>query len=338
MHLVRPCTLDDLSSIESLVRDNQARIASLPRKRARLAERIEQSMRSFQSPNSPSDEGKFFLFVLENTQTGELVACSGIAMNNEFKRPFYNYRLGELIHASEEFDIHTPVSVLHLTHELTGRNVLCSLAIRDDLVDTDCFQLIARARLMFMRQFAEYFSDQVVVELQGVYGEKGQSVFWDDLGRNFFNMDFASANYHVATKSRTFLAELMPAHPIYVTMLSERAQAVLGKYDQHAEPVHSLLMNEGFKTSSFVDIFDGGPVLLGRLEKLRTFNQAHQKTTHIGEVTAGSPHLVCNDQFEDFRCGLVPLPGGTHDVVRVSQSDISALNLNGGAEYFFSAL
>ena len=335
MHLVRPSTLDDVSSIESLVRDNHAHIASLPRKRARLVERIEHSMRSFQK-DPELKGGQFFLFVLEDTQTGQIVACSGIAMNNESKRPFYNYRLGELIHASEAFDVHTPVSVLHLTHELTGHNVLCSFAIKPDLLGSNLFGLISRARFMFMRQFSEMFNDNLVVELQGVCNEEGQSAFWDSWGRNFFNMDYASANYHVATKSRTFLAELMPPHPVYVKMLTPEAQAVIGKHDERANDIHALLVNEGFKTSPYVDIFDAGEVMLAKREKVKTIREARRKTVLEGQVSTGPSFLLCNDSFEEFRCGLVQLSDGRGELLRVNSAEMGHLQLRSEADYFFS--
>lgn len=335
MHLVRPCTLDDVSSIESLVRDNHAQISSLPRKRARLIERIEHSIRSFEN-GAVATDGQFFLFVLEDTQTGQIQGCSGIAMNNEIKRPFYNYRLGELIHASETFDIHTPVSVLHLTHELTGYNVLCSFAIKRELLGTNLFDLISRARFMFMRQFSEMFSERLVVELQGVCNEEGQSAFWDSWGRNFFNMDYASANYHVATKSRTFLAELMPPHPVYVEMLTPEAQAVIGMHDERADDIHALLKKEGFESSPFVDIFDAGKVMLARREEVSTYKEAIRKTLLQGSVSTGLPFLVCNDSFADFRCGLVQLTDGRGEVLRVNTPDMEHLKLLSGSEYYFS--
>lgn len=337
MHLVRPCRVDDLSSIESLVRDNHARVASLPRKRERLQERIEHSIHSFQQGSSSSG-GQFFLFVLENTQTGELLGCSGIAMNDDAKRPFYNYRLGELIHASETFDIHTPVSVLHLTHELTGHNVLCSFAIKQGLLGTPACELISRARFMFMRQFSDLFSDNLVVELQGVCNEEGQSAFWDSWGRQFFGMDYASANYHVTTKSRTFLAELMPPYPIYVTMLSPEAQEAIGQHDTRANEIHRLLVSEGFENSPYVDIFDAGRVMIGKTSELTTFSSAQRKTMREGVVSTGVNYLLCNDSFEDFRCGVVQLSVGAGDVTRVNTGDMQGLGLATESDYYLSPL
>lgn len=337
MHLVRPCTLEDVSGIESLVRDNHARVSSLPRKRARLTERIERSIRSFrQDPELAGSE--FFLFVLEDTNTGELLGCSGIAMNRDPKRPFYNYRLGELVHASERFDIHTSVSVLHLTHDLSGDTVLCSFAVRPELLGSPLFDLISRARLMFIRQYESIFSDEIVVEMQGVYGEEGGSAFWDSLGRNFFDMDFASAEYHVATKSRTLLAELMPPHPIYVSLLSPEAQAVIGGCDKSAKEVFELLTKEGFEESPYIDIFDGGAVLIGRKNALRTVTNAKTKTVRAGKISTGTHHMLSNNSFADFKCGLVQSTDGGGDVVRIDTSALDLLAIKEGDEVFYAAL
>jgi arginine N-succinyltransferase len=337
MLVVRPSTLDDVSGIESLIRDNEARISSLPRKRVKLSERVERSIRSFnRDPDLAGSD--FFLFVLEDTSTGELLGCSGIARNSDRKRPFYNYRLDELIHASESFDVHTPVPILHLTHELTGSSVLCSFAIKAGLSGGIESELMSRARLMFIRQFPELFSEQLVVELQGVYGDEGQSAFWDGLGRNFFDMDFASAEYHVATKSRTLLAELMPPHPIYVSMLSEHAQSVIGKTDERAQASYQLLMKEGFKASSYIDIFDGGPVLCVQREQLRTFVHAQQKTLRCGDVNTGVRHMVANASIESFRCGVAQLTDGMGHVLRIDASVAQTLNLKDGDEVSYTLL
>jgi arginine N-succinyltransferase len=337
MLVVRPSALGDVSGIESLIRDNEARISSLPRKRVKLTERVERSIRSFNGDEELAGS-EFFLFVLEDSTTGELLGCSGIARNSDLRRPFYNYRLDELIHASEAFDVHTPVSILHLTHELTGSTVLCSFAVKPGLIGGPEFELMSRARLMFIRQFPNLFSDQLVVELQGVYGDEGQSAFWDSLGRNFFNMDFASAEYHVATKSRTLLAELMPPHPIYVSMLTEQAQAVIGKTDDRAKSSYKLLIDEGFETSSYIDIFDGGPVLCAQTSELKTIKNAQQKTVRCGAVNTGVRHMVANASIDSFRCVIAQLTDGMGHVVRLDDSVSQVLNVKDGDEVSYTLL
>ena len=46
-----------------------------------------------------------------------------------------------------------------------------------------------------------------------------RSPFWDAIGRNFFDLNYAAAERLCGLKSRTFLAELMPHYPIYVPLL-----------------------------------------------------------------------------------------------------------------------
>jgi arginine N-succinyltransferase len=334
MYVVRPSTIEDASGIESVIRDNHARISSLPRKREKLLERIEHSMTSFATKACLQGE-EFFLFVMEESETGEIVGCSAISVNNDPQRPFYNYRQDELIHASETFDIHTTVPILYLTHELTGKTVLSSFAIQDKLLKTPYFDLMSRARLMFLRQFTQCFSSEVIVELQGVTNEEDESPFWDSLGRQFFNMDYVMAGYHVATKSRTMLAEMMPPHPIYVTMLTPQAQAVMGKTDERAKATHKLLEKEGFEASPYIDIFDGGPVLMAKTNETHTFQHSRFKQVKGGKVTTGPLHLVANKSFSDFRCLLAQITDGMGEVVRLDGSILTALNVRQDDEIFY---
>jgi arginine N-succinyltransferase len=148
-------------------------------------------------------------------------------------------------------------------------------------------------------------------------------------------MDYASANYHVATKSRTFLAELMPPHPVYVEMLSEEAQLVIGKHDERADEIHALLVNEGFESSPYVDIFDAGEVMVAIREQVKTYREAQQKTVLEGQVSTGLPFMLCNDSFEDFRCALVQSSEGRGDLLRVNRADMESLKLQSGSDYYF---
>jgi arginine/ornithine succinyltransferase subunit-like protein len=67
------------------------------------------------------------------------------------------------------------------------------------------------------------FADSVVTEIVGYSDENGDSPFWDAIGRNFFDLNYAAPSA-CGLKSRTFLAELMPHYPIYVPLLPDEAQ------------------------------------------------------------------------------------------------------------------
>ncbi|MDX1453504.1 MAG: arginine N-succinyltransferase [Oleiphilaceae bacterium] len=337
MMLVRPCRAEDLADIETVVNQNRSRISSLPHDRDKLSERIDHSIRSFeQDPEVAGQE--LFLLVLEDTDKGQVVGTAGINMNRDKRRPFYNYRLDELIHSSPKLGVHTAVPVLYLTHELTGNTALSSFSIKEEYRQSEYFDLLARSRLLFMRQFRDMFSEQVVVEIQGVHGENDASVFWDSLGRHFFDMDFATADYYSGVKSRTFIAEMMPQHPIYVPLLTQAAQDVLGEADPRTERTCKLLYKEGFKKSKYVDIFDGGPTLIADLERLQTVSQAQQKQVRCSDVHTGLRYLVANHSFDDFRCAIAQITDGIGDILRIDAAAADFLRLQDGDSMSYAPL
>ena len=306
MLIVRPVTHQDLSDIEKLVTSSETVLSTLSNQRDQLSQRIEDSILSFAGDRSRTGKERF-LFVLEDLslEQNRLVGVAGIDACAGNGAPFYNYRKDELLHASHSLDVHNRLPVLYMTHELTGCSQLCSLNIRTDYKLGNSLELLSRARLLFVGIFREYFSRELVVEMQGQHNDSGQSPFWDSLGRHFFDMDFKSASYYSAIKSKTFIAELMPSHPIYVPLLSPAAQAALGKPNEAVTPGYQVLLREGFRVSKHVDIFDGGPTLMARLDDLKTLNHYHYKFYQQGEKSRqGAKYMVCNPSLSDFRCAL----------------------------------
>ncbi len=79
-------------------------------------------------------------------------------------------------------------------------------------------------------------------------------------------MDFETADQYSGLLSKTFIAELMPPNPIYVTLLSQAAQEALGQPHQITQATFELLQREGFQPGCYLDIFDAGPVLEARTD------------------------------------------------------------------------
>lgn len=337
MMVVRPCRASDLAGVEKVVTQNVARISSVPHNRDKLSERIDHSIRSF--AQDASVEGmEFYLFVLEDPETGEIRGTSGIAASAGNGQPFFNYRLDDLIHSSQQLNVHQKVPVLYLSHALTGKTQLSSFAIESGLHGTEAFSLLSRARLLFIKQHREKFGDEVIVELQGVVDENGDSPFWDSLGRHFFAMDYATIEQYQGIKSRSFITEMMPPHPIYVPLLSEAARQVLGQPDSSAEETCRLLYREGFKPGEFVDIFDGGPTLSAPLEQLQTIVNARTKSVKPTESSMGLRYLVSNPSFDEFRCTLGQLTDGIGDTLRLNSQVVSQLGLEDGDEVHYVAV
>lgn len=337
MWIVRPARHEDLAGIEKLATAHGARVSTLPQSRDKLSEKIDHSQRSLAGDPALADRERF-LFVLEDSDTGRIHGTAGIDARAGNSQPFYNYRRDELIHASHELDVAKRVAVLYPTHELTGKTLLCSFTIDPDLRDTEAFELLSRSRLLFIDRHRERFSDDVVVEIQGVQTEEGDAPFWDSLGRHFFHMDFATADYYSGVKTKTFIAELMPPNPIYVTLLSNAAQAAISEPHEAAARTCQLLGREGFRVGQHIDIFDGGPVLEARTDELTSITRRRNKTARRGEGSRGVRYLVANGECESFRCSLTNVSDGLGDVVRLNTTIADQLGVSDGDDLVLVAL
>ncbi len=325
MLVQRLCTLSDLPEVERLAASSPMAVTSLPADRQRLADMIETSVASMAAEVSFSGEESYF-FALEESETGRLVGCSSIVAAAGFSQPFYTFRNEMFLHASRELGLHNRIHVLSLCHDLTGHSLLAGFQLEPGFQhDRAAWELNARGRLLFMGAHPQRFAETTVVEIAGVSDGAGNSPFWDAVGRHFFAVSYLEAEQIGSDKGRSFLAELMPGYPIYVPMLSDAAQEVIGQVSPAAEPVFDILLREGFETDDYVDIFDGGPVVHGSTGNLRTISRSRCFRVEIGNPgQADGACLVANAQVSGFRAAAmnVALQPGNVVVLTHQQADL----------------
>lgn len=306
MLLFRPCQTSDLMAIERIAAASPVGVTSLPVDRNKLAEKIEASLNSMAAEVSYCGEESYF-FVLEDQASGDIVGVSGIVAAAGFREPFYNYRNETLIHANRELGVHTRIHALSLCHDLSGNTLLTSFYIREPLRFTAYSDLLSRARFLFMASHRQRFADGVVSEMVGVTDADGNTPFWDSVGRTFFGIDYPTAEHYCGTLSRTFIAELLPQHPLYVPLLSDAAQAAIGQLHSHSELPFDILQREGFEAENYIDPFDGGPILHARMDNIRTLRENRLLTVREGQRKSGEPHLLANCQLGEFRATVAEL-------------------------------
>jgi len=267
MLTVRPVRTADLPAIEKMAVESGIGVTSLPNSRERLFERIQQSVASFEHEAVADTSDEYYMFVLEHH--GQVVGTASISASAGFDEPFYSYRSETFVHASRTLKVNNRVHVLNMCHDLTGQTQLCGFFL-DPAMSDAAGELLSRARLMFIAAERERFGRRIIAEMQGIHDEVGQSPFWDAIGRRFFNMDFVQVEQAFATHSKTFIAELMPSHPIYVPLLPDDAQHSIGQIHPKFELPCQLLTREGFEADNYIDIFDGGAVLTADIDRLET--------------------------------------------------------------------
>ncbi len=331
MLVMRPAQVADLQQVQRLAADSPVGVTSLPDDAERLKEKILASEASFAAEVSYNGEESYF-FVLEDTQTGQLVGCSAIVASAGFSEPFYSFRNETFVHASRELKIHNKIHVLSLCHDLTGNSLLTSFYVQRELVNTPIAELNSRGRLLFMASHPERFADAVVTEIVGYSDEQGESPFWNAVGRNFFDLNYSEAEKLSGLKSRTFLAELMPHYPIYVPLLPDEAQEAMGQVHPRAQITFDILMREGFETDNYIDIFDGGPTLHARTSGIRSIAQSRLVPVRIGEVPkATRSYLVTNGLLQDYRALVAELDWVPGKPVTLSAETAEALGIGEGA-------
>ncbi|MBL8329735.1 MAG: arginine N-succinyltransferase [Rubrivivax sp.] len=306
--VLRAATMADLDALERLAHASAVGITTLPPDRAALAARLQRSCESFASSDEPSGE-EIYLFVLEDAAAGQaVIGTCGIAASAGFADRFYCFRNETIVHASPALRASNRIHTLHLCHSLTGHTLLTSFYIEPAYEASVAPQLLSRARLLFIAEFAERFSPHIASESPGLADDEGRCPFWDAVGRRFFEMDYPAAERLAVGRSKAFIAELMPQGPIYVPLLPEEAQWAIGQLNPVAELPFAILQDEGFDSETYVDIFDGGPIVEARLAMLRTVQQSRAAPAAWQPPGArhGQPpwHLVALARREGFRAVL----------------------------------
>ncbi len=348
MLFVRPGRLSDLDALENMARAARPVLHSLPDDRQALEARVALSEDSFHADvDLPGEE--FYLFVLEDRATGALLGTSSIVASAGYAAPFYAFRNDALIHASRELNVNRKIHALTMSHELTSKSRLAgfyldpamtsgagahSLSLPAKAAD-GAAHLLSRARMMYVAANRRRFTPEVFSLLLGVTDEAGTSPFWEAVGRKFFGRDFSDIEKISGGRSATFIAEVMPSYPLYVPLLPEAAQRVLGEPNARSLLAYDIHLEEGFEPDRFVDIFDAGPVLTAHVDRsacvtdsetriVREMREprpsiAAEEAPRAAEGPAGSAttatgaegttaYLVASNRAGEFRCVLAELP------------------------------
>lgn len=332
---VRPARPADLDQIEQLAAAARPLLHSLPADRDTLRDKLALSARTFAGDASAPDD-ELYSFVLEQSSTGRLLGIASIVAAAGRAEPFYTYRNEVIVHASRELRIHHRVHALTLCHELTGNTQLSGFCISAELSRTEIPALLSRARLLFIANHPERFTEDLFAVLPGVSDEDGRSPFWENVGHKFFGLEFRQAEFLSGGRNKTFIAELMPHHPLYVPLLSEDAQAVMGQLHPQSTLPFSLLAEEGFESDRFVDIFDAGPVMTVKRELCRSIRESHRRGVTIGDAPAFADeadhrlYLVCNASVERFRALALALPQDLPDPLTLDAQAAALLEVEEG--------
>ncbi len=333
--VIRAAGLDDLQHIYEMAKRTGGGFTNLPPDRKALTAKLERSAEAFARVGD--DVGNdLYVFVLENTATGEVRGTCQVFSSVGLKWPFYSYRIGALTQHSEELGRTFRADILNLSTDLEGASEVGGLFLHPGERAGGLGMLIARSRYLFIRNHRSRFADRTLAELRGVIDEAGGSPFWDGVAGRFFGMNFQDADEFNGKHGNQFIADLMPKHPVYIAMLSEHARAVIGVPHPSGRAAMRMLENEGFAWENYIDIFDGGPSMTVRTDQIRSVREAQDDRivaldAGLGEHGTGEKFLISTGRFADFRTaygwaenrdGGIALDPASAAVLRVGPEDL----------------
>ncbi|MFK0573756.1 arginine N-succinyltransferase [Endozoicomonas sp.] len=334
MIVIRPIHEQDREALWQIANQTGAGFTSLQSNRPMVDKKLAWALTSFkqasQQPGTtdPDHKNALYLFVMEDTQTGQVVGTAGIESAVGLDSPWYNYKVSKQVHASQQLNVYTMVNTLMLCSDHTGFSELCTLFLHPDYRHSKNGAFLSKSRMMFLAAFPELFDANIFAEMRGYCDENEISPFWEALGRHFFAVDFAEADRQ-STVDKAFIAELMPRHPIYTNLLPNDALDIIGVTHESTTPARHLLETEGFHYTGYVDIFDAGPLLEARVKDMRSVRESRQYKVKIvdSNTTDQRRWLMANSELSGFRCIMGSLSYEGMEFVKITREQAAALSI-----------
>ena len=331
--LIRPANMGDLQPIYEMAKRTGGGFTNLPPDKKALSAKLERSAAGFDRVgDNVADD--LYVFVLQNSLTGEVRGTCQIFGNVGQKWPFYSYRIGALTQHSVELERTFRADILNLSTDLEGATEVGGLFLHPGERAGGLGMLIARSRYLFIRNHRQRFADRTIAELRGVIDEAGGSPFWDGVAGRFFGMSFQEADEFNAKFGNQFIADLMPKHPVYIAMLQESAKTVIGVPHPSGRAAMRMLENEGFAWENYIDIFDGGPTMTARTDQIRSIREAKDVTiteisNSVDEQKSDQKKLLTLGRLHTFKAAYGWIDDRGDDVI-IDADCAQALNISVG--------
>ncbi|MBW0145529.1 arginine N-succinyltransferase [Sphingomicrobium clamense] len=328
-HIIRAATTSDLDALYDLSKITGGGFTNLPPDRGTLAEKLERTAASF-AREGETQEDDLYVFMLEDLETGRIRGTCQVFGKVGVTQPFYSYRISTQTQQSKELDRIFRNQLLTPCNDLEGSSEVGGLFLHPAERAGGLGLLLARSRYLFIKQNRPRFGARILAELRGVIDPGGHSPFWDAIGGKFFGMTFPEADEFNATNGTQFIADLFPQSPIYVSMLPESAQAVIGQPHPTGRAALKMLQKEGFVWDNYVDIFDGGPTVVAATDNVQSIKRADWYILDgdcDGEECERT--LAATGRLADFKCasGRGKIEKGH---IRLDSATIAALELEPG--------
>ncbi len=328
--VIRAATLEDLDWLDSVANGLGIGFTSLPNNKEFLKNRLTQVEKSFKQ-NIPIQE-RVYLFFRENLPQKQIVGISGIDVNVGYQESFYNYQVSTVVQISKALNIRVEHKMLNLVNNYQEATELISFWVDPAARGQECGKSLSFARFLFMAHFPNWFNETVISEVRGYFDSDEKSPFWEAVGKNFYGMSFREADELTFGSGKQFISDLVSRDPIYLDLLPQAAQDVIGLENADSRPAIKLLEQQGFKFSNHVDIFDAGPLMSADRNSIKAVQDSkNAKVAKIAPCKEGKKALLFNNNVEarftvadisELEDDDISISRETADILRTKTGDV----------------
>jgi len=326
---IRAARPNDVRALYDLSKLTGGGFTNLPADRPTLEKKLERSEAGFGRRGETAGDD-LYVFMLEDTNDNSIRGTCQVFGAVGTDRPFYSYLISTLTQKSEELGRIFRNQTLNLTTDLEGSSEVGGLFLHPHERAGGLGMLLARSRYLFIKQHRPRFGDIVLAELRGVMDQGGNSPFWDAIGGRFFGMSFPEADDFNAVHGTQFIADLFPKSPIYVSMLPDSAQSVIGQPHPTGRAAMKMLENENFDWDGYVDIFDGGPTVTARTDKIRTVRDSEWLLVGGSNAGGGETMIIAAGTYHDFVACYGQVQRTSNGELLIDDAALRALDIGPG--------
>lgn len=290
--IIRPAMRKDLNDLYHLASCCGIGMTNLPHDKDQLLSKIERSIQSFSFDQIAQEKSHYF-FVLEDCANNQVVGCSAIISTDDQFSPFYNFKILTEIHSNPELNYFRRNKFIIITNDYQGSTEICGLFLLPNSRKNYNGFLLSKCRFLFMADFEVRFNDLIIAEMRG-YVQNDQSPFWDKFMHKFIPCDLAEADI-LATKigQKRFINDFIPRYPIYLNLLPNNVQNIIGKVHPDTLAALKILKREGFFYNKYIHLFDGGPVVECNLHSIKTIKNSRRAYVSMTKNSNENNNILC---------------------------------------------
>lgn len=336
MYRIRPIAEQDYEGFVSLAMQAHLGMTNLPKNREKLEQLLDKALRSFQEDIAyPGND--YYLFVLEDMETADISGVSGIYARTGLEKPLDYFVMKEYIPPALFKEVPASVRYLERVQYKDGPTEICSLFLTPTSRKAGLGKLLSLSRFLFMKKFPERFTESVFADMRGIIDDNGRSLFWEALGKKFLPIEFNELMRRRDSGNDDIL-QLMPMMPVYLSLLPDEVVANIGRTHPNTLPALQMLLNQGFKLTDEVDLFDAGPRVMGELLNIKCIRET--KTGLLKGTLApgqGETALLANGRL-DFRACMGHIATDAEGNVQIDKIAAAALEIEPGELLYYHLL